>query len=136
MQRRSGRVAPLPPGVKRAVLALQLRAGIRVGHDEFFVVKSRIRPEHQAPGITPFQLHEQLFIFFFQALQDVGIQDDANVVNRVLIFSHDRVERAMHLHARAHGRLDHAAAFAVRTILVDRIAQAFLRALPRHLHQA
>jgi hypothetical protein len=49
-------------------LRFQLSAGIGVSHDEFFVMKSGIRPEHQAPRITPFQLHEQLFIFFLQAL--------------------------------------------------------------------
>src|SRR5262245_42494079 len=41
----------------------------------------------------------------------------------------------MHFHARTHGGLDHAAAFAIGTILIDRVAQAFLSALSRHLHQ-
>lgn len=49
-------------------LAFQLRAGVRVGHDEFFVMKGRIRPEHQAPRIAALEFNEQLFIFFLQAL--------------------------------------------------------------------
>ena len=57
-------------------------------------------------------------------------------MDAVLIFAHDRIERAMQFYARCHRRFHHTASPAVRTILVNCVAEAFLRALPRHFHQA
>ena len=41
----------------------------------------------------------------------------------------------MQFHTRRHRGFDHAASLAIGTVLKDRIAQAFLRPLPGHLHQ-
>jgi len=71
-------------------LGSELDAGVGVSHDELFVVKSRIGPEHEAARITTLQLDEQFLVFFLQAFQDVGIQDHPDVMNRILVFANNR----------------------------------------------
>src|SRR5215217_2569993 len=57
-------------------------------------------------------------------------------MNALLILAHDRIESAMQFYAGGHGGFHDASSAAVGTILVNSIAEAFLRSLTSHLHQA
>ena len=57
-------------------------------------------------------------------------------MNAFLVLAHNGIESPMQFYARGHGSFHHAAPPAVGTILVNRVAEAFLRSLASHLHQA
>src|SRR2546423_1008156 len=83
-------------------LRFQFRARVRVRDDEFFVVVSWVAPEHQSTGVAALKLDQKFFVFLFQTLQYVRIQDDPKIVDAVLIFAHDGVERPMKFNTGCH----------------------------------
>ncbi len=99
-------------------------------------MKCRVASKHQTSRVTALEFYEQFFVFLFQALQNIGVQDDPNVVDGVLVSPHHSVECSVQFHARGHGRFHHTPSTAIGTIFVNSITEAFLRPLSRHFHQA
>src|SRR5579862_546180 len=128
----------LRPGKRGIVRRLQLQLGsVRgVGDEELFLVIGRVAPEGQPARVFSLDLDEEFFVLGAEALEDFGVDRDLDVVDGVLVLAHDGVQGALQFHAHGHGALHRAAAFAVRAVLVDGAAQALLRALARHFHQA
>src|SRR5205823_8821289 len=89
-------------------------------------MKRRIAAKGEPARVTAFQIHQQFFIFFFQPFEHAWIQNHADVMNTVLILAHDSIESPMQFYARGHGGFYDTASAAVGTILVNRVAQAFL----------
>jgi hypothetical protein len=122
------------PGAAILRLKFLARSGIR--HEEFLMVVAGIPSKEESPGIATLQFNQQLFILFFESFEDVRVEDDADFMHGILILPHDRVQRAVQLDAGRYLCLHNAATTAVRAVFVNRVAQALLRALARHLHQA
>src|ERR671924_1538562 len=54
---------------------LEFHARVRVCDNKLLVVKSGIAARHEATRITTLQLHQVFFIFLFQSLQNIGVQN-------------------------------------------------------------
>src|SRR4030095_10582791 len=124
------------PCKARTYSGVEFRARVRVGNDKLFVVKCGIAAKGESARVAALQLHQRFFVFFLQSLQYTWIQNHSDIMNAILVLAHDGVQSSMQFHARSHGSFDDAAPAAVRTILVNRIAQTFLCSLAGHLHQA
>src|SRR4051812_10667254 len=120
---------------RRCALPLQLLTRERIHDRKLLVMIRRVAAEGEPAGVFAFDLDEELFVLGAEALKDVRIHDDFELVH-VGVTAERLVQRSLELDAHGHGTLYFAAAIAVRARFVDCAGDALLGALPGHLHEA
>ncbi len=99
-------------------------------------MQGRIGFERQSSAVAAFDVDEQLLVLRAQALQQVGVHDDFDLVDAVDVLAHDGVERALQFDGHGHGVLDQTAPFAIRAGVELRHAHALGGTLTGHFHQS
>jgi len=97
-----------------------------------------IRAERELAEVSFFHFDQQLFVLGAQALEDAGVDHDAELEIRFVPRSllEDFAQLALDLDAHGDGALHPASAFAVGAIVIDRVVHAFRMALAGHFHEA
>src|SRR6476620_12592341 len=95
----------------------------------------RIRTEGESARIAAFKIDEVLLVFAAQPIEQIRMNNHFDLVDGVLMLTHDRVQSSLQLDAHCHRTFDNSAAIAVRTRDELRASQALCRSLTRHLHE-
>src|ERR1041384_1029412 len=124
----------------RADISTEFLAAKRVGDLELFEVESRVGAKTEFAGKLLFQFDEQRFVFGAQAVENFGVDVDAQVrlvVPALLFeFAQDFADLALDLNGHRQRALDHAFALAIGAILIDGAGHAFAVALAGHFQEA
>ena len=115
--------------------AFEFLAGFGVGDDEFFLVEGWVGAEDEAAGVAALDVDEVLLVVGAEAVEEVGVHGDADLMDDFLVLAHDGVEGALEFHAHGHGALDHAFAAAMRAWDEDGAGEALVGALAGHFHE-
>ena len=116
-------------------LGFQFLASLGVGDHEFLLMEGRIGAKDQASDVAALDVDEVLLVIGSQAVEQVGVDGDANLVNDFLVLAHDGVEGALEFHAHRHGAFDHSFAAAMRARDEEGAGEALIGALAGHFHE-
>src|SRR4051794_25308840 len=132
----------MPQGVKKSGKKSGAHAGEflvcgDVDDFELFGMEARFGAERELSEVALFHFDEVFFVLRAQALEDGGMNDDAQLEIRLVARApfQDFAELALDLDAHGKCALDLAAAFAVRAIIIDGGMDTFGMPLPGHFQK-
>lgn len=89
--------------------------GFGVDDGEAFAVHGVVAAENEAASVRAFEFHEEFGVFVFEAVEDVGVDDDDEVAGVFLfgVAEDDGLESALDFDAHGHRVFDATATLAV-----------------------
>ena len=108
-------------------------------HDfELFCMQGGIGPEREFAKVTLLHFDQKLLVFIPQTIQHRRMNDDPQLEVGFIAgaFLKNFTQLALNFDTHGESALHHAAAFAIRAIVINGGVNTLGMALPRHLHQA
>lgn len=99
-------------------------------------VEAWVAAEAEATVVLALHFHEDLLVLGAEALEDVGVHDDEEVMVALWIAQQDAVDAALEFDAHGFGALDFAMPVAILAVIIDGFAEALVEALAGHFHEA
>ena len=81
---------------------------------EVFAVNGGVSAEGEATAVGAFEFGKEARVFFFEAVENLGVDDDDEVAELSLAALDDGVEGALDFDAHGHGGFDAGASLAIR----------------------